>query len=268
SAADLSAVDDPREKLVDWMADTKNPFFAPALVNRYWAHFFDRGLAEPIDDIRDTNPASNPELMQGISQYFVESGYDVKKLVRLICTSQTYGLSSEPNTHNQNDKQSFARHYPKRMPAEVLLDAVSQVTAVPTAFSGFPAGTRAIDLPDDAIGSTFLQTFGRPERDTSCECERVGDASLSQSLMLLNSPEVQAKLTAANGRAEQLAKDSRPDEEKLVDLFWAAYARAPLPEEISTAKGFIASKPPEKRKEAWEDILWALINAKEFQFVD
>jgi hypothetical protein len=154
------------------------------------------------------------------------------------------------------------------MPAEVLLDAVSQLTAVPTAFSGFPAGTRAIDLPDDAIGSTFLQTFGRPERDTSCECERVGDASLSQSLMLLNSPEVQAKLTAANGRAEQLAKDTRPDEAKLADLFWAAYSRPPLPDEIQTAKGFIASKAPEKRKEAWEDILWALINAKEFQFVD
>jgi len=268
SIADISTGEDPREKLVDWMADTKNPFFAPALVNLYWAHFFDRGLAEPIDDMRDTNPASNPELMQGISQFFIESGYDIKKLVRLICTSRTYGLSSEPNTHNQNDRQSFARHYPKRMPAEVLLDAVSQLTAVPTAFGGFPAGTRAIDLPDDAIGFTFLQTFGRPERDTSCECERVGDASLSQSLMLLNSPEVQAKLTAANGRAEQLAKDTRPDESKLADLFWAAYSRAPLPDEIQTAKGFIASKAPEKRKEAWEDILWALINAKEFQFVD
>lgn len=268
SIADISTGEDPREKLVDWMADTKNPFFAPALVNRYWAHFFDRGLAEPIDDMRDTNPASNPELMQGISQFFIESGYDIKKLVRLICTSRTYGLSSEPNTHNQNDRQSFARHYPKRMPAEVLLDAVSHLTAVPTAFGGFPAGTRAIDLPDDAIGSTFLQTFGRPERDTSCECERVGDASLSQSLMLLNSPEVQAKLTAANGRAEQLAKDTRPDEAKLADLFWAAYSRAPLPDEIQTAKRFIASKAPEKRKEAWEDILWALINAKEFQFVD
>ena len=268
SVADLSTVDDPREKLVDWMADTKNPFFAPALVNRYWAHFFDRGLAEPIDDMRDTNPASNPELMQGISQYFIDSGYDLKKLVRLICTSRTYGLSSEPNKFNQNDNQSFARHYPKRMPAEVLLDAVSQITAVPTDFSGFPKGTRAIDLPDDAIGSTFLQTFGRPERDTSCECERVGDASLSQSLMLLNSPEVQAKLSAANGRAEQLAKDNRPDDVKLAELFWAAYARGPEPVEIKTAQGFIASKAPEKRKEAWEDILWALINAKEFQFVD
>jgi len=155
SAAAIPPAEDPRETLVDWMSDKNNPFFAPAVVNRYWAHFFDRGLTEPIDDMRDTNPASNPELMEGLSQHFIASGYDLKGLVRLICTSQTYGLSSEPNKYNQGDKQSFARHYPKRMPAEVLLDAVSQVTAVPTVFNGFPAGTRAIELPDDAIGSGF-----------------------------------------------------------------------------------------------------------------
>ncbi|MFM1801386.1 MAG: hypothetical protein RJA81_738 [Planctomycetota bacterium] len=260
--------DDPREKLVDWMADETNPFFAPAVINRYWAHFFDRGLAEPIDDMRDTNPASNPELLDGLSQWFIQSGYDLKALVRLICTSNTYGLSSEPNKHNKADKQSFARHYPKRMTAEILLDAVSQLTGVPTQFNGFPAGTRAIELPDDAIGSAFLETFGRPQRDTSCECERIGDASLGQSLMLLNSPEVQAKLTAANGRADLLAKDPRPDDQKFEELVWMAYGRNPDPDEIKTAVAFIGSKSPEKRKEAWEDILWALINAKEFQFVD
>ena len=260
--------EDPRDKLADWLANPKNPFFAPAVVNRYWAHFFDRGLTEPIDDLRDTNPASNPELMNGLSQWFIKSGYNLKDLVKLICTSQTYGLSSTPNTYNNTDRQSFARHYPKRMPAEVLLDAVSQVTAVPSAFSGFPAGTRAIELPDDAIGSAFLDTFGRPKRDTSCECERIGDASLSQSLMLLNSPEIQAKLTAASGRADQLAKNARPNEAKLADLFWAVYAREPEADELKTALAFINSKAPEKRKEAWEDILWALVNAKEFQFID
>lgn len=265
---EISAENDPRERLVDWMADKSNPFFAPAVVNRYWAHFFERGLTEPIDDMRDTNPASNPELMDGLSKQFIAGGYDLKGLVRLICTSRTYGLSSVPNKYNVTDKQSFARHYPKRMSAEVLLDAVSNVTAAPTVFNGFPAGTRAIELPDDAIGSAFLETFGRPQRDTSCECERIGDASLGQSLMLLNSPEVQAKLSAANGRADQLAKDARPDEQKFEELVWAAYGRAPEPDEVNTAKAFIASKPPEKRKEAWEDILWALINAKEFQFID
>ena len=264
----IPMTDDPRDKLVDWLADPKNPFFAQAVVNRYWAHFFDRGLTEPIDDMRDTNPASNPELLEGLSRWFISSGYDLKALAKLITTSRTYGLSSEPNTYNKSDRQSFARHYPRRMPAEVLLDAVSKVTDVPSVFAGFPAGTRAIELPDDAIGSAFLDTFGRPKRDTSCECERVGDASLSQSLMLLNSAEVQAKLTAANGRADQLAKDTRPDEVKIKDLFWSAYAREPMADEIKTALTFIASKSPEKRKDAWEDIIWALVNAKEFQFVD
>jgi hypothetical protein len=264
----VPSLDDPRQKLVDWMADPANPFFAPAVVNRYWAHFFDRGLTEPIDDMRDTNPASNPELLAGMSRSFIESGYDLKALIRLIVTSRTYGLSSEPNPYNKADRQSFARHYPKRMSAEILLDAVSQVTDVPTAFAGFPVGTRAIDLPDDAVGSAFLDTFGKPKRDTSCECERIGDASLGQSLMLLNSAEVQAKLSSENGRAASYAKQTRSDDEKLRELFWTAYAREPEPDELKTAREFLASKSPEKRKEAWEDILWALVNAKEFQYVD
>ncbi len=268
TATTVPPTEDPREKLVDWLADPANPFFAPAVVNRYWAHFFDRGLTEPIDDMRETNPASNPELLEGLSKAFVESGYDLRKLVRTIATSETYALSSIPNEYNRSDRQSFARHYPKRMSAEVLLDAVSQVTGVPTAFAGFPAGTRAIDLPDDAVGSAFLDTFGKPKRDTSCECERVGDSSLGQSLMLLNSADVQAKLTAENGRAATYAKDTRPDADKLKELFWAAYAREPEADEIDTAVKFIASKPAEKKKEAWEDIIWAVVNAKEFQFVD
>jgi hypothetical protein len=264
----VDSTEDPREKLVDWLADRSNPFFAPAVVNRYWAQFFDRGLTEPIDDMRDTNPASNPELLEGLSKYFVENGYDLKKLVRTIATSNTYALSSAPNEFNRQDKQSFARHYPKRMGAEILLDAVSQVTGVPTAFDGFPAGTRAIDLPDDAVSSAFLDAFGKPKRDTSCECERIGDSSLGQSLMLLNSAEVQAKLTSDTGRAAVYAKDARPDDEKLKELFWAAYARDPEQDEIETARKFIESKPAEKEKEAWEDIIWAIVNAKEFQFID
>lgn len=268
SATTVDAAEDPREKLVDWLANPANPFFAPAVVNRYWAHFFDRGLTEPIDDMRETNPASNPDLLAGLSKTFVDSGYDLRKLVRTIATSETYALSSVPNEYNRADRQSFARHYPKRLSAEVLLDAVSQVTGVPTAFGGFPAGTRAIDLPDDAVGSAFLDTFGKPKRDTSCECERVGDSSLGQSLMLLNSADVQAKLTAETGRAATFAKDARPDPEKLKELFWAAYSREPEADEIDTAMKFIASKPADKKKEAWEDIIWAVVNAKEFQFVD
>lgn len=263
----VSATEDPRQKLVDWLADAKNPFFAKALVNRYWAHFFGRGIVEPLDDIRLTNPPSNPELIDALADDFVKSGYDLKHLVRTICASHVYGLSSIPNEYNAKDKQSFARHYPKRMTAEVLLDAISQVSGVPTAFGGLPVGTRAIELPDESIASSFLDTFGRPKRDTACECERVTDASLGQSLMLLNSNDVQTKLATAGGRAEALVKDPRPDSEKLDELFWSAFARGPSSGESTTAiKHLEAHK--DKKKEAYEDIIWALVNAKEFQFND
>lgn len=258
---------DPRQKLVDWMADPKNPYFARAVVNRYWAHFFGRGVVEPMDDLRQTNPPSNPELLDGLADDFVKHGYDLKHLVRTICTSRTYGLSSLPNEYNAKDKQSFARHYPRRMSAEVLLDAISQLADVPTAFVGLPPGTRAIELPDESVASTFLDTFGRPKRDTACECERVSDASLGQSLMLLNSADVQGKLASANSRAERLAKDPRPDPLKLDELFWSAFGRAPSSGETASALNHLA-KNLDKRREAYEDILWALINAKEFQFND
>jgi len=258
---------DPRQKLVDWMADPKNPFFAKALVNRYWAHFFGRGIAEPLDDLRETNPPSNPELLDALADDFIKSGYDLKHLIRTILTSKVYGLSSIPNEYNSRDKQSFARHYPKRMSAEVLLDAISQVSGVPTAFGGLPQGTRAIELPDESVASTFLDTFGRPKRDTPCECERVTDASLGQSLMLINSGEVQSKLASAGSRAEMLAKDPRPESQKVEELFWTAYGRTPSSGEITTALAHLAAHPDQKRL-AYEDLIWALVNAKEFQFND
>lgn len=258
---------DPRQKLAEWMTDPANPYFARAVVNRYWAHFFARGIVEPIDDLRVTNPPSNPKLLDALADDFVKSGYDLKHLVRTIATSRVYGLSSLPNESNAKDRQSFARHYPKRLAAEVLLDGIAQVSGVPTPFGGFPAGTRAIELPDESVASTFLDAFGRPKRDTACECERVTDASLGQSLMLLNSADVQQKLAGAGGRAEALAKDPRPDAEKLAELFWTAFAREPSSSETAAAVDHLA-RHPDKRKDAYEDILWALINAKEFQFND
>lgn len=263
----VSANEDPRQKLVDWMGRPDNPFFAQALVNRYWSHFFGRGVVEPIDDMRETNPPSNPKLLEGLADSFRKSGYDLKGLIRTICTSRVYGLSSIPNEFNAKDKQSFARHYPKRMSAEVLLDAISGLSGVSTSFAGLPAGTRAIELPDQEIASAFLDAFGRPKRNTSCECERVGDASLSQSLMLLNSADVQAKLAAAGSRAEQLAKDPRPDAQKLDELFRMAFARPPGSGESTTALDHL-TKNAANKKTAYEDVIWALINAKEFQFID
>jgi hypothetical protein len=263
----ISPGEDPRQKLVDWMTEPRNPFFARALVNRYWAHFFGRGFVEPMDDLRSTNPPSNPELLEALADSFTRSGFDLKALVRTICTSQVYGLSSVPNATNAKDRQSFARHYPRRMSAEVLLDATAQVTGVPTAFDGLPPGTRAIELPDESIPSSFLDVFGRPKRDTACECERVSEPTLGQSLMLLNSHDIQSKLSAPDGRADRLARDPRPDPDKIDELFWSAFGRAPTEPEKASALAHLA-KHRERPQTAFEDILWALINAKEFQFID
>ena len=272
----LSADDDARQALTDWMTDPSNRFFARSLVNRYWKHFFNRGLVEPEDDMRDTNPATNPELLDALAKSFVESGYDLKKLVRTICTSQTYQLSSVPNEHNRIDKQNFSRYYPKRLTAEVLLDSVNAVTKSESAFAGLPAGTRAVQLPDNSFNaaSYFLTVFGRPDMASSCECERSQDASLAQSLHLLNAKDIQEKLARDGGRASALAEDStRTDDEKLRELYLLAYSRGPNGKEIETARSHITKKlaaMPDKeasaKRQAYEDIVWALINTKEFLF--
>jgi hypothetical protein len=266
SVVKVASNEDGRLKLMDWMADPQNPYFARAVVNRYWAHFFGRGLCEPMDDMRVSNPPSNPELLDALAADFVKSGFDLKHLVRVLCGSHVYGLSSIPTDSNAKDKQSFSRHYPRRLAAEVLLDAISKVSGNPQAFPGLPAGTQAIELPDESVGSTFLDVFGRPKRDTACECERVTDATLGQSLMLLSSNEIQTKIASGGGRSEALAKDKRPDAVKVDELFWLAFAREPSSSEMAAAIGHL-DKTKDK-KQAFEDILWALLNAKEFQFND
>ncbi|HEX3147609.1 MAG TPA: DUF1549 and DUF1553 domain-containing protein [Gemmataceae bacterium] len=264
--------DDPRTKLVDWMTDPKNPFFAKAVANRYWAHFFGRGIVDPIDDMRVTNPPSNPELLDALAKTLVDNKFSLKALVKVIAKSRTYQLSALPNEFNKHDKQTFARYYPKRMGAEVLLDAVCQVTDSPTQFGGLPqdkfAPKRAIMLPDESFNSYFLDVFGRPQRISACECERVSEANLAQALHLLNSDEIQQKLSRANGRADALAnaKDTRPDAEKVTELFNWTFGRKPTDDDMKTALAHI-EKHKANKKIAYENILWALINTKEFVFV-
>jgi len=272
-----SAMDaDPRAKLVEWMVDPKNPFFARAVANRYWAHFFGRGIVDPLDDMRVTNPPSNPELLDALAANLVENKYSLKALVKTICKSRTYQLASTPNEFNKHDKQAYARYYPKRMGAEVLLDAVCQVTDSPTAFGGLPkdknAPSRAIMLPDESFSSYFLDVFGRPQRISACECERVNEANLAQALHLLNSDEVQGKITRAGGRSDALAgaKDARTDEAKVTDLFLWAFARKPTADDLASALDHIkkmdAKYGAAGKKTAYENILWALLNTKEFVF--
>jgi hypothetical protein len=256
---------DPRQALADWLADPANPYFARSLVNRYWKHCFGRGIVEPEDDMRVTNPASNPELLAALSQHFISSHFDLKELLRTICRSSTYQLSAEPNEYNLNDKQNFSRYYPKRLTAEVLLDAIDQVTASTTAFNGLPSGTRAVQLPDNGANNYFLTVFGRPEGSSACECERSQEANLAQSLHLLNSSEVQTKLSHGGGRAAELAKDDkRPPEEKVRWLYLAVFSRPVAEDELSVAVAHITKA--ENKQQAFEDILWALVNTKEFLF--
>jgi len=261
--------EDPRQKLVDWMVAKDNPFLARAVANRYWAHFFGRGIVDPLDDMRITNPPSNPELLDALAKGLVDNKFSLKQLIRDIVKSRTYQLSSTPNEFNKHDKQNYARYYPRRMSAEVLFDAVNLVAVSPAGFGGLPtdkhAPNRAIMLPDESFQSYFLDVFGRPQRISACECERVTEANLAQALHLLNSDEVQTKLGRSGGRAEMIAADKRPDSEKVDELFLWAFARKPSEDQKTTALEHIA-KAGMNKKGAYEDILWALINSKEFTF--
>jgi hypothetical protein len=258
---------DPREKLAEWMVDPRNPFLARALVNRYWKHFMGRGLVEPEDDLRVTNPATNPELLDDLAKSFVDSKYDLKKLVRTICTSNVYRLSAVPNEHNADDRQNYSRYIPKRLNAEVLLDAIDDVTLSKTSFKGMPNGTRAVQLPDNQVESYFLSVFGRPDSASACECERSSDASLAQCLHMFNSTELIDKIggkTNKQARAVALAADKRPAEQRLRELYIVALSREPNAEDLKTLTAYIEKKG--HTQATYEDIVWAVLNTKEFLF--
>ncbi len=270
--------EDPRLKLADWMSSPSNPFFAKAVVNRYWKHFLRRGLVEPEDDIRETNPPSNPELLAALEHHFIASGFDLKSLVKVITGSNAYQLSSNPNQYNIADQQNYSRYYPRRLQAEVFLDAIDDLTGSRTEFPNLPSGTRAIALPDNSYnnGSAFLKVFGRPENESVCECERVQSSSLAQSLHLINAKDMKAKLGTSNGRADRLAKSDKPVEEKIRELYSVAFSREPRKDELKSGVDFLvesrtdeSGKPVDLQKanqESLQDLIWALINTKEFLF--
>jgi hypothetical protein len=265
--ADLGPRDDPRRHLAAWLGSPDNPYFARAVVNRYWKHFFGRGLVDPEDDLRASNPPSIPEVLDALSDDFVAHGYDLKHLARTIATSRAYDRSSLPVGANARDRRNFARSYPRRLPAEVLLDAIGRVTGLPEAFDGVPPETRAVQLPDDGFSSHFLDVFGRPRRESVCECERSDEPSLSQGLLLLNSEAIQRRLADDRGRAARWASDPRPDDAKIVEMYRLALARRPTADERAVCLAHLARRrSEEKAREGFEDLLWTLINIKEFLF--
>jgi hypothetical protein len=255
--------EDPRQKLVDWMVRPDNPFFAKALVNRMWSYLMGRGLVDPVDDMRATNPPSNPELLDALAKDFVAHKYDVKHLLRTICNSRTYQLSSAPNDHNRQDRQNHARYYARRLMAEVLLDAVDQACGTRTAFNKVRQDARAVDLPHEGFDSFFLDVFNRPQRITACECARGSGASLTQVLHLANSPEVEDKIAADNGRVARLLADGVPPDKAVEELYLAALARYPTSEEKKVVAELFPGREP---KRVLEDLLWTLVNSREFLF--
>lgn len=255
---------DRREELAKWLTSAENPFFAKSLVNRVWYHLMGRGIVDPVDDFRDSNPASNDELMNGLAQAFVQNGYDLRKLVALIVGSRTYQLSAKTNPMNANDSIYFSHAYTKLLPAEVLLDAISTVTGTITTFGNLPPGTRAVQIADGQMDNPFLKTFGRPARELACECERETDANLSQALQLIGGSTVHNKLRDDAGRMASLAKNMESNEEVARTLYMVALSREPSDSELAAALKHLDGASD--RRQAIEDLGWVLINSKEFLF--
>ena len=256
---------DLRPNLAKWMTSSENPWFAKNMANRIWAKLMGRGLVEPVDDLRSTNPASHPELLNALAKHLVDHQYDAKALIRKITNSRTYQLSSTTSPANELDENNFSRSLFRRLPAEVLLDAVCDVTGVPEKFKGTPKGVRAIQLWDSRLDHYFLKLFGRPARATPCECERSTGATISQALHLMNSPAIEAKLSHAGGRMAQLNKKFPKDADLVDELYLTCFSRFPSNEERDHATQYLKSKADQRQK-AIEDLAWTLLNSIEFIF--
>jgi uncharacterized protein DUF1553/uncharacterized protein DUF1549 len=252
--------------LAEWLADPQNPFVARSMVNRIWARLMGRGLIDPVDDVRSSNPPTHPELLDRLTTDFAEHGFDLKRLMRRILTSYTYGLSSVQSRRNAGDERFYSHYTVRRLPGEVLLDALCGVTGVPERFPSLPAGTRAISLPDNQVRSYFLETFGRPARVAVCECERDSAPNLTQTLHLLNGPFLQEKIASPEGRLASLLKEGKSDREIIETIYLLAYSRPPEADELEAALKLITEEQaaPENRRKGLEDLLWTLLNSREF----
>ena len=263
SKVEMVPGEDPRKALVDWMTAPTNEVFSGAMVNRLWKHFFGVGMIDPVDDLRSSNPPTNGPLWKTMNREFVKSGFNLRHVMKLILTSRAYQLSASTLPENENDRRFFSHYYAKRISAEVLLDAITQVTGVPDTFPGYPVGIRATQLPDPGVESHFLKLFGQSDRVTACACERNGDVTLPQLLHLQNGASVVEKIKSADGRLAKLMKESTPDAALIETLFLTTLSRRPRAAETETVTRLLAGAD---RAEVIRDLFWALLNSKEFVF--
>jgi hypothetical protein len=263
-AGAVDAASTRREQLAQWLTAKENPYFARSIVNRYWSYFFGRGIIDPVDDIRAGNPASNPELLDALTKDFVDSGYDLKKLIRTICNSATYQRSLEAGQWNEDDTINFSHALPRRLSAEQLYDAIIQATGAPRALPGVPAGFRASELPDSDVEVAFLDMFGRAPRESPCECERTSDVSLGQTLNMVNGPTIGDAIAHPQGVIAKAVAAGMPNDKLIETIYLSALCRKPSAEESAKAVEYFAGAGDPKA--AGEDLMWALINSPGFLF--
>ncbi|HEX4000149.1 MAG TPA: DUF1549 domain-containing protein [Pirellulales bacterium] len=259
----IAAGEDPRVKLAAWITDPKNELFSGAMVNRLWSHFLGTGLVEPVDDLRSTNPPSDPALWAALNREFVEHHFDLKHMMRLILNSRTYQRSSATVEGNEADTRFYSHYLARRLGAEVLADAVCQASGVPEPYPGYPVGVRAIELPDPSVESYFLTQFGRPLRVTPCPCERSSEVTITQLLELQNGDGLRDKINSGDGRLASLLKNEQDDGRITTELFQSTLSREPTDAERSAVRAALAGGP---RDEVFHDLQWALLNSKEFVF--
>jgi hypothetical protein len=257
---------DRRQKLAEWLTTKANPFFAKNIVNRFWGYLMGRGLVEPMDDMRATNPSTNPELLDALAKDFAEHKFDLKHLLRTIFNSRAWQLSSAVVPGNQADATNthFSRYTTKRLTAEQLADAVDFATGTREKYTGLPLGTRAIQLPDTNVRSYLMDVFGRPARQIVCECERTMQPNIAQAMHLLNGDFLNRKINDANGRIEKGLKAKRATKELIEELYLVTLSRPPQPEEVTKASEWVNSA--KDAKEGLQDLLWTLLNSREFLF--
>ncbi len=260
---------DRREAYANWLTSADNPFFARGMVNRIWSYFFHRGIIEPVDDVRSTNPPINPALLDALTRDFIDNQFDVRHLMRMIVLSDTYQRTSVATESNRRDQQNFSRAIPRRVPAEALLDSLIQATGVNENFGGVPGGFRAAQLPDGTVDNQFLSLFGKPQRMDACECERDRNSNMLQALHFLGTSgsSIGSRVTNPNARPAVLVNQKLNDEQLATELHLWSIARHPRPDEAAVVIEYLKANP-DKRLEATQDIMWSLLNSRGFLLVD